>query len=445
VRRLLAIAASLRTTAAIMAVLAGLLLLNVVLPQVAVDAGAHAQAVQRGPVWRFVLVGLGLGSVASSPPFLLVMGLFFVNLVVVLADRTRSTILRLRARVPSGTQFEALLEDAVIVEGPFAAGEGRERVRTMLATLGHRVVDVDERRLWAVRHRFALLGFPLFHAAFLLIAAGGILLYLTRDVVTLIAAEGQEVDSGAGVVERRAPLGAQPSRRFVVDRVDVSLEDGKPTALSAALSSGAAGGDVQLAAVNRPAVWGDLTVLVTRAGVAPVLWLLDRQGFTLDRVAVPAVPRGGLPTRIPFGALGIEAVIEPIAVGPGFPTRDQLATVPIRLRLRQGERDVFEGALRAGEGVDVGAVTVRLQEVRYWAGLVLVSERGGASLISGFVLAVVGIAWRMIWHRREVVVEIEEGRLRIGGRSERYPAAYRAELMQLRDLLASALGPEEGR
>lgn len=56
----------------------------------------------------------------------------------------------------------------------------------------------------------------------------------------------------------------------------------------------------------------------------------------------------------------------------------------------------------------------------------------------GFVLSVVGISWRMLWHRREIAVVVDGDGLRVGGRAELYPRRYRAELEDLRRLLAGA-------
>ena len=52
-----------------------------------------------------------------------------------------------------------------------------------------------------------------------------------------------------------------------------------------------------------PAEWGSATLLVNEAGLAPVLWLQDEQGFTLDRVAVPVpVTTARAPTVVPLAA-----------------------------------------------------------------------------------------------------------------------------------------------
>ena len=435
---------SIRTTAIIIVVLAILLLLNVTIPQAGVDPQGYAKAVRGGGIGRFLVMTLGLGAMSTSRVFLATLALFFVNLAAVLVARTRATLRRLRFTVPTTTQLDALLADAGTLPASCRTGpESLRRARRLLETLGYATFQPSEGTLWAVRHRLALIGFPLFHLSFFVLAVGGGMLYLTRSVVNVVAAEGQTVDSAVGHVVRRAPLGQGKPVRLSVEHVEVHLEDGKPIDLTAAIRLDDETGDARIARINHPAAEGDLTVLVERAGIAPVLWLVDERGFTLDRVAVIATGDGGLPTRLRLGEGEIEAVIEPIHLGRSFPERPQLARVPVGIRLRRGDRIAFDGWLRPGDAVEVGGRSVRLQEVRYWAELALVRESGGGLLIAGFLLAIGGIVWRMAWHRRDVAVAWDDGRLRIGGRSEFYPGRFRAELEELRALVAKELAREE--
>jgi cytochrome c biogenesis protein ResB len=430
---------SLRTTAILLAVLAVFLVINVALPQQPTNPEGFVRLARSGPVPRFVLTTLGLGNVATSAPFLVALGLFFANLAAVLVERLDATLRRLRLAPPTGAQLRTLMAEAQELAIP--AGSAA-RVQELLETLGYRIHRVADGVLWGVKHRFALLGFPLFHAAFFVLAVGGFLLYATRDVVTVQVAEGQTVSSANGGVVRRAPLGAPPPVVLTALGVEIDLEAGVPLELATDLQLEGPEGSRQVSRINHPAVWGDLTVLTERAGIAPVLWLVDRSGFTVDRVAVLAAGPSGLPTRVSFLGDAVEVAVEPVKLGPAFPEREALATTPVTLRIKEGGKETFGGALRPGEAVEVGGGTLKLQEVRYWVGLRLVSERGGGWLVAGFVLSVFGIVWRMAWHRREVAVVWNDGCARIGGRSEFYPGQFRIELDRVRALIEAELGGE---
>jgi hypothetical protein len=317
---------------------------------------------------------------------------------------------------------------------------GPARVRAVLERMGYRVSGASAGATWGVKHRLALLGFPLFHASFFLLLAGGVQLYLTRHVTTVIAAEGVEVASNGGAIARRAPLGPPAPVRLALERVDVTLGQGRPLDLRAAV---AIDGEPAVTSVNHPATRGPLTVLVERAGVAPVLWLTDAQGFTVDRVLAPAARSDGFPVRLSLGGGDVAVSIQPIPLGAGFPERAALFTAPVRLQVFEAGEQAFEGAVRPGERIPVGARTLTVQEVRYWASFRLVHEHGGALLVVGFVLAVVGITWRMVFFRREVLVASGPGGTRVAGRGELFPARFREELEVIRDLLA-AEGPVPG-
>jgi cytochrome c biogenesis protein ResB len=426
---------SLRTTAWLLALLGSLLLLNVALPQRAHDPDAYSRSVRASPVARVLLVTLQLGELPTSVVFVGTLMLLFANLVAVLVDRVGATTRRMRFASPTPAQVAALDASPDACEAD-TAGLTAAAASELLRAIGYRVADLSGGRLWGVKHRLALLGFPIFHLSFLLMAGGGLLIFLSRDVTTLVVSEGEAVSSDAGAVVRRAPLGAPPPVVLGVERVDVRLEDGKPIDLGARLVH-LGGGGARASRINRPAEWGDLSVLTERAGIAPVLWVVDERGFTVDRVVVAAAAAGGAPTRVTIGGT-LEAVVEPIPIGSTFPERGALRAVPVRLRLRSGARTLFDGSLVPGESAGVGGLDVRLQEVRYWVGLRLIHERGGPLLVAGFLLSVAGIIWRMVWVRREVVVTLCAGRLRVAARAEFFTSRGREEAAAVAAMLAES-------
>ncbi len=423
---------SLRTTAALLVALSILLVLNVTLPQQAVDPPSYAAAVRDSRLGKVVLETFGLGHVATSAAFLTVVALFFANLAAVLVVRFRATLKRSRFEPPAEAQVRALLAAPGAIETAYG-GTDPAPAAEILTRLGYRVAPAGRGAVWGVKHRLAPLGFPVFHASFFFMCAGGLALYLTRDVVTLTVTEGLEAQSSAGSVVRRSPLGAPRPVGIGLERVDVELERGVPVDLSATVSLDGVSG--RLARINAPLRLDSSTILVERAGVAPVLWLVDERGFTLDRVLVAVATPPGFPTRLELTPGDIDVAIEPIPVGPSFPERSDLGRVPLTMRLRHGGQTVFDGVARPGDVIAVGSRALRISEVRYWAGFRIVSERGGALLVAGFVLAVAGIVLRMVLFRREMVVALGDGKLRMAGRAEFIPARAREEMMLAQDLI----------
>ena len=96
---------------------------------------------------------------------------------------------------------------------------------------------------------------------------------------------------------------------------------------------------------------------------------------------------------------------------------------------------LFDGPLRPGEGTALEGGRLVLEELRYWVGVKVVSERGGGVLVAGFVAGIAGLVWRLLLHRREVALSWDDETLRVVGRSESYPSRFRDELVAIFDTL----------
>ena len=424
---------SARFTVALLCLVALLLLLNVMLPQAAVlGEQSYADILQRStPLARFVLESLQFGRMATSPVFLAVLALFFLNLVAVLAMRFGPTWRRitLRPRSEQGLQSWARLEESLA--SPLPEAWSTAEVARTLRGFGYRVRRPGERTYWAVKHRTAPLGFLLFHLSFLLFCAGGTMIFYTRFVGSAVLSEGQQFSGEYGSIERQRPLGAAPELRFSLEAADPRFEKGEPVHLGAVFSFEQPGGALKRPArVNHPARWGTTSLLVNRAGVAPVLWLQDQSGFTLDRVVVPVRTRGQ-PTEIELADGSVRAFVHPLGDDAAFPTRELLGQTALRLQVTRESVVVFDGSLRPGEAARLDHGRLVLEELRYWVGVRIVSERGGGLLIAGFLVGILGLIWRLLWYRREVALTWDERGFHLVGRSEFFSTRFRQELSSI--------------
>jgi hypothetical protein len=288
------------------------------------------------------------------------------------------------------------------------------------------------------------LGFLIFHVSFFLLFIGGGLIYYTRFVGVTTLVEGQEFDGRYQQINRRPPTGRVSPIRFRLEEVEARYEGGFPVHLGASVRLRRAGGSVSMnTRVNHPATWGPATLLIRKAGLAPGLWLQDKDGFSIDRLLVAAKTMGNEPTTIPAGDGDLSVTIEPLPEGSDFPSRADLSETAIRLQVTEGEREVFRGALLPGEVASWDGGRLVLEEIRYWAGFQVVEERGGAVLIFGFVLAVVGLTWRLLWYRRTVAVVWDDQEVRLVGKGEYYRGHFKKELEGIFDsLLEETVAPE---
>jgi len=433
---------SARFTVALLCLVALLLLLNVMLPQAAVlGEQSYAEVLQRSsPFARFVLESLRFGRMATSPVFLAVLALFFLNLVAVLAMRLGPTWRRiaLRPRSEHGLQAWARLEESL--GSPLPEAWSTAEVARALRGFGYQVRRPGERTYWAVKHRTAPLGFLLFHLSFLLFCAGGTMIFYTRFVGSAVLSEGQQFNGEYGSIERQRPLGAPPELRFSLETADPRFEKGEPVHLGAVFSFEQPGGALRRSArVNHPARWGTTSLLVNRAGVATVLWLQDESGFTLDRVVVPVRTRGQ-PTEIELADGSLRAFVHPLGENAAFPTRELLGQTALRLQATRESVVVFDGSLRPGAAAELDHGRLVLEELRYWVGVRIVSERGGGLLITGFIAGILGLIWRLLWYRRELALTWDEREFHLVGRSEFFSTRFRQELRSISSTLG---GPSE--
>jgi cytochrome c biogenesis protein ResB len=451
-RRLRLLFISAKSTVLLLCALAVLLLLNVAVPQESVLGAENFSALVEGsgPVARFFLDTLGFGRMSTSPVFLTVLGLFFLNLTLVLLARVGPTFRRIALRPRSDEKLRAWarLEESLraLLPDRFNAGHGTRTLRGF----GYHVRRPGDRSLSGVKHRTAPLGFLLFHLSFFLLCAGGVAVYYTRFVGIATLTEGEAFSGAYADVIRQPPLGGAPPLAMGLVEVDPRFERGEPVHLGAKFRFRTATSAVgREARVNAPARWGATSVLVEQAGLAPVLWLQDARGFTVERVAAPARTRGGPPTRIPMADRQIVVVVHPLDDDAPFPTRVEFTETSLRLEVLRGEEALFDGRLRPGEGATLGggAGRIVLEELRYWLGFRVIHERGGSVLIAGFVAGVVGLVWRLMLYRREVALTWDDNEIRLIGRAEYFSERFRRELDSILSILtaeAERRGGERG-
>jgi len=343
----------------------------------------------------------------------------------------------LRPLSEKGLTAWARLEESL--RSPLPAGFDGSSAATALRDAGYRPYCAGDRTYWGVRHRTAPLGFLLFHASFFLIAAGGAWIFYTRFQAEAILSEGQPFTGYYSSYLRQPPAGNWPQLRFSLGEVELRFADGEVTGLAATLRLGEGASAVERRTeVNRPVRWGSASLFIRHAGLAPVLWLQNDAGFTLGRIAVPVGgPNGQEATEVSLADDHLRARVHPLAQGEPFPERDQRARAALRIELLDPEagKALLDRHLRAGESAEFAGGRLVLVEMRYWAVIQVVAERGGGLLVAGFALGIAGIVWRLLLHRREVAVTWDDEELRLVGRSEYFSRLFRRELEEILALL----------
>lgn len=431
-RRMLALLVSIRTSAVLMLVVALMLLASVAIPQRALLGDAAVDVIARSTAFNgFVIDTLGLGAIATSPLFIAALVLFYLNLVAVIVHRLPSTLAKTRLRTPTPEALEKWVTSPRAIVATSRENIGAATIVATLRGFGFRPSRVTGSSLYAVKHRYAAIGFLLFHISFLFLCAGGVLIWYTRWVGELRVVEGQTADANSAHVLRQRPVGGVPPVAFTLDRMKPTFESGEAVDLRATVRLG--NSPPADAWVNHPVEQGPVSLLVSNIGIAPVLWLQDARGFGVDRVAVP-VDRSD-PVNVPLAGGVVQVRLVPDTHRSELPSRELLETLPVQVEIREGGREVFRGALKPGDAATLPGGRVVLSEIRYWGGIKIVSERGGALLITGFLLATIGATWRLLLHRRDLVISWSShgvsNTFRIAGHGEWFADRDRRELEQL--------------
>ncbi len=426
---------SLKTTIGLFVILGVLLLLSVSIPTeqyLGPDAGAFAGS----DLGHFLLETLGLGSLSTSPLFLACIGLFFLNLSAVILARAAVTLRRTRLRPPSEPTLRRLCEGKNSLSGTNSDGINSDNVLKILRGMGFPAVTAGDGVTWAVKHRTAPLGFLLFHLSFYFLCLGGVAIYTTRFVGVSALVEGQAFQ-GFNQILRAAPTLGPPNLSLVLNSVDAQFEQGQALHLGAVFQIEENGIPVERKSrINHPARSGASTILVNRAGIAPILWLQDKDGFTLDRVAVAAETLSGKGTEVELAEGTIRVLIKPVVDRMQFPDRSELQATPVEVEARDASGSVvFAGTVRVGHHIDLGEAVLVIPELRFWVGIYVVREYGGTLLIIGFLLGTIGLVWRLMLYRREVVVVWDGHSFAVAGRAEYFSHRFREELTTIRDLL----------
>jgi hypothetical protein len=397
---------SLKTTAVLLALLLLLLLLNVLLPQERVVGRETVAAITaRGGIGAFLFKTLGLAHIPTSPPFLVTLALFFLQLLAVLWTFTAVTIKRVRFQPARWEGWER-----------FGLGVGRDDAVRKLQGAGFRVQALEGGATWGVRNRISPLGFLFFHYSFLFFLAGGLLLHYTRWVGTVDLARGASYAFSPKTAKASRVPALEPPEGFNVtlEEVEARKIGGEPVRLRAVLRFADGPGALAAeAAINRPARFRGYAFLPLSTDEAMSFKLYDAQGFLLDTLAVM--------TRCGSG----EDLVLPLPDGCSLAVRCARGRVG---ELRCGGGSVAFPLAEGGRGAAAG-IEVQYASSMPWVSFLVVYERGPGLLVAGFVLAILGLLFRFLFPRQDVV--LEGGTLHCKG--EYFPSVLREELETMKE------------
>jgi len=393
---------------------------------------------------------IGFTDIYISPLTIVLLGLFFINLLVVTLNRVPVMLKRayLRGELPS---FGA----AELKRGKKVAVIAQELERT---ELGDRLTDFFKKKRWffkegrkpdtyiAVKNRLSPVGFLLFHFSFFLCLIGGLMLTYTRFSGNLPLTEGQSfqgdirqfriINKDPKVLKNLPPL------ELHVEKVRPVYEKEVPTELVVSLQV-KYGDDIsrQVLRINEPLHRGPMSIIVESIGVSPLFIVRGPSGNQIDAAYVSLNVLGGQEDTFQFDSdkrySFIVKFFPDYVKENGYETTRsiEMKNPAIRLVVGKDNKVIYQGTIRPGEQADIGTYTISVNDIRYWVEFLIVREYGKIPLIAGFIIAGIGLIMRLVFYQKRlrIAIEYEQDKpvLYLDGRSEYFKYSFEDEMETL--------------
>lgn len=437
---------SLKLTALTIASLITIYFLGLVTPQKWMfdSRGQYDQWLAKGILYR-ALDAIGFTDIYMSPLTLALLGLFFVNLLVVMVHRTPKVLRRAYIGQRPVINAEAIKSGAEELTSPHGIEQSLAIAGRELRKEGFRVMAEGADALAAIKNRLSPIGFLLFHYSFLLCLIGGALIFYTRFSGKLPLTEGQAFkgDIKQFRVVEREPRGMKklPQLGLELDKVRPRYDKGVPSALDAEVLVYYDGVEKREAMdVNEPIRRGPYSILVDDLGVSPLVEMSGPDGQVVDSAYVALNVFGGEKDSF---KLNDERYNFTVLFYPDYAIEDgleisrspELNNPVFHFLIQREGAAVYDGTVRVGQEVSFDTFTVRVMDIRYWVEFIVVREYGVIPLIAGFIMVAMGLVMRLVFYQKRLNVLVESrgagSIIYISGRSEFFPFSYKEEMGRL--------------
>lgn len=287
--------------------------------------------------------------------------------------------------------------------------------------------------------RFSPLGNLLFHAGFFLILLGAVTNAWYRFEGTAIIAEGsaftgskQEYRTTGGAV-----AAALPAVDFDVEKISADFWDGKQlfTRLEASLVHR---GGRDIAKLSSAVQVGSAAVTISGYGYVPMYELRNKAGQTVDQSYVKLNLFGpgsedffylrGYPHKI-----FVSFYPDHVQVDGKIVNKSMNPVNPAYfLRVLRGRVPVYTGFVKPGEWAEFDGLSISFPSFVKSGDFQIVKNPGHPFIWAAFMLMIAGLAWRLFFYRKEVVLwQDDAGRIWLAGRFDYHPRLHAQWLASL--------------
>lgn len=398
-----------------------------------------------------------VNNISKLLPFKVLYFLFFVNLIIceikwipVIVRRCR------RPKCPETAEdLERLRHKITVSREPSAVSRLEKCLRWRgykVQTLDYRLQTIDlgtesnvlslrssvPTLLYAYKGRFSPIGNLLFHFSFLFLLTGVGVSLLFRFEGSARVPEGFEFNGSRGEYSffSASPLSSLPPLSFSLDKISPRFWKEKLlfTDLRADMSYPEGRGSAWM---SSPLKSGGARVTINSIGITPKYLLRDREGKELDagyvnlaafapgtedHFQVPGYPHQIFVSFYPDHEIRGDKVI----------TRSmEMKNPAYSIRVFRGRLLVFSGLVRPEEEAAFEGLRLSFPEMRYWGEFKIIKDPGFVWIWTAFILFGVGLVWRLLFYRKEIVLVKEGTALLLYGNSDYYHKLFENELRML--------------
>lgn len=431
---------SLRFTILLICLLGLIFAVGLWIPQQRLLKSIYLEWQKNSPDLVAVLDAFGLTTIYTSPITLTLWFLFFLNLTLVLWQRW--PVVKQRIMLS-----ESKIADPETVGGypfrgsfPLAEGLDGQGVMATLQKSGFMVLG-NESGFYGLKNRRAPLAFMLFHLSFFLILLGGLISVYTEFVGFLDLTQGE---SFQGELNRynKSPqpllpvLGSPPTASFTVQSIVPRVVQNTPTGISVLLVDSA--GKSHDVDINRPYATEHTSFVFKHLGVSPLFVLKDAAGKETGGAYIKLDVLQRRPDRFTLGGFVFTATFYPdfvMSEGKRASRSMEFNNPVFFISIERDGKKIAEGLVPKNGSLEFAGYRLEMRDMPFWVRFYVVKQRGLSILYAGFALATIGVVWRLLFFRREIVgaVKVIDGvrTLVIAGRSEYYKSLAEDEFNKL--------------
>lgn len=437
-----------RLSAVVIALLILIYFLGLVLPQKWMFLSAeHYMQWKDKNILNTLMDAIGFTDIYLSPVTITLLALFFINLLVVIIYRVPVIMKRayLTKERPSFTVNDLKKGRALPLPADSESGDVLERASEFFKKKKWHSIQGDKADTFlAIRNRLSPIGFLFFHFSFLLCLAGGLLITYTRFSGEVVLTEGQEFNNDIKQFKRiiKDPkiFKELPPLALLIDKVEPRYQNDIPTELQVYLKiSYKDDPRNEVIKVNQPVHRGPVSIIAQSVGVSPLFIVKGPDGRELDASYVSLNVLRGAEDAFRFDTdptvkFNVKFYPDYIVEDGVEKTRSiELKNPAMHLSVEREGEIINEGTIKQGEYIKLGVYTkIGFQDIRYWVDFMIVREYGKIPLMTGFLLAAVGLIMRLVFYQRRIRIAFDYSGnkpiLYMDGKSEYFHHSYKDEM-----------------